>query len=60
MNTTTRDALLSALYAALPYVEDVLSNPAELACFKPGVVQAHVKAIRAAIELAEKETQNAN
>lgn len=59
MSATTRAALLSALYDALPYVEDVLANPAELACFKPGVVQAHVKAIRAAIELAEKETQDA-
>ena len=41
--------LLAALLDALPYVEDVLSNPEQLACFKKGVVQSHAKAIRAAI-----------
>lgn len=41
--------LLEALLNALPYVEDVLSNPEQLACFKKGVVQGHAKAIREAI-----------
>lgn len=45
--------LLEALCNALPYVEDVLANKEQLACFKPGVVQAHAKAIRAAIAKAE-------
>jgi hypothetical protein len=45
--------LLEALLDALPYVEDVISNPEQLACFKKGAVQAHVKAIRAAIAEAE-------
>ena len=45
--------LLSALLDALPYVEDVLSSPDQLACFKKGVVQRHAKAIRAAIAEAE-------
>lgn len=40
-----------ALLAALPYVEDVLSNPEQLACFKRGVVQRHAEQIRAAIDL---------
>ena len=44
--------LLDALLDALPYVEDVLSDPAALACFKPGTVQRHAKAIRAAIARA--------
>ena len=47
--------LLAALYDAMPYVEDVLSDPAQLACFKSGVVQRHAKAIRAAIAKAEGE-----
>ena len=42
-------SLLEALLNALPYVEDVLSSPEQLACFKKGVVRCHVKAIRAAI-----------
>lgn len=45
--------LLAALLDALPYVEDVIANPDQLACFKRGVVQAHAKAIRAAIAEAE-------
>jgi hypothetical protein len=45
--------MLAALYDALPYVEDVLADPEQLKCFRPGVVQAHAKAIRAAIEKAE-------
>lgn len=44
--------LLEALFLALPYVEDVLDNPEQLACFKSGVVQGHAKAIRAAIAKA--------
>jgi hypothetical protein len=44
--------LLDALLNALPYVEDVLADKAQLACFKPGVVQAHAKAIRAAVAKA--------
>ena len=47
--------LLAALYDALPYVEDVLADPAQLGCFKSGVVQRHAKAIRAAIAKAEGE-----
>jgi hypothetical protein len=44
--------LLDALFNALPYVEDVLDNPEQLACFKAGVVERHAKAIRAAIAKA--------
>jgi hypothetical protein len=44
--------LLDALSNALPYVEDVLDNPEQLACFKAGVVERHAKAIRAAIAKA--------
>jgi hypothetical protein len=44
--------MLAALLDALPYVEDVLSNPEQMACFKRGVVQGHAEAIRAAIEEA--------
>lgn len=44
---------LDALYDALPYVEDVLNNPEQLACFKPGVVQAHARTMRAVIARAE-------
>lgn len=49
------EELLQALCNALPYVEDVLSNPDQLACFKPGIVQAHAEAIRAAIAKAENQ-----
>lgn len=45
--------LQDALLDALPYVEDVLGSPEQLACFKKGVVQGHVKAIRAAIEATD-------
>lgn len=45
-------ALLQSVEDLLAYAEDVLSNKEQLACFKPGVVQAHVKAARAAIEAA--------
>ena len=48
-------AMLQALLDALPYVEDVLADPAALACFKPGTVQRHAKAIRAAIAAATKD-----
>lgn len=48
-------ALLEALLDALPYVDDVLSDPAALACFKSGTVQRHAKAIRAAIAAATKD-----
>jgi hypothetical protein len=48
--------MLEALFLALPYVEDVLDNPEQLACFKSGVVQRDVKAIRAAIAKATGET----
>jgi hypothetical protein len=47
--------LLEALLDALPYVEDVLDNPEQLACFKAGTVQRHAKAIRAAIAKATGE-----
>lgn len=43
--------LLSSVEDLLAYAEDVLSNPEQLACFKKGVVQAHVKAAHAAIAL---------
>lgn len=49
---TASPLLLEALLDALPYVEDVLSNPSQLACFKAGVVQKHANAIRAAIAAA--------
>jgi len=45
-------ALLRSVEDLLAYAEDVLSNKEQLACFKPGVVQAHVKAAHAAIEAA--------
>jgi hypothetical protein len=44
--------LLAALEDALSYIEDVLADPAQLAAFKPGIVQAHAKAARAAIARA--------
>jgi hypothetical protein len=47
--------LLEALLDALPYVEDVLDNPEQLACFKAGTVERHAKAIRAAIAKATGE-----
>lgn len=47
--------LLEALCNALPYLDDVLADKDQLACFKPGVVQAHAKAIRAAIAKATGE-----
>jgi hypothetical protein len=53
---TEADALQQALEAlrdALPYVEDVLSNPAQSG-FKPGTVQQHAAAIRAAIAALSK------
>lgn len=46
--------LLEALLNALPYVEDVLNDKEQLACFKPGTVQAHAKAMREAIAKATK------
>lgn len=48
-------AMLQALLDALPYVEDVLSDPAALACFKPGTVERHANAIRAAISAATED-----
>ena len=48
--------LLEALLDALPYVEDVLSNKEQLACFKPGVVERHAKLIRSAIAKATGDT----
>lgn len=45
---------LEALCDALPYVEDVLSDPAQLRSFKPGTVQRHAAAIRAAIAALSK------
>jgi hypothetical protein len=47
--------LLEALLNTLPYVEDVLANKDQLAAFKPGVVQKHAKAARAAIAKATGE-----
>lgn len=44
--------LLEALLDALPYIEDVLAAPAQLAGFKPGVVQKHAQKARAAIAKA--------
>lgn len=44
--------LLAALLDALPYVEDVLADPGQLACFKPGIVKKHAAAVRAAITKA--------
>lgn len=47
-----RDVLAEALLTALPYVEDVLSNPEQLACFKKGAVQRDVKQIKDALKKA--------
>lgn len=47
--------LLEALLTALPYVEDVLADKAQLACFKPGIVERHAAQIRAAIFSATGE-----
>lgn len=47
--------LAEALIDAMIYAEDVLGNPEQLACFKKGVVQRHVKAARAAIAKARSE-----
>lgn len=49
MTIDLKDQVLEALLAALPYVEDVLENPEQLADFKPGVVQKHAEQIREAI-----------
>jgi hypothetical protein len=46
--------LLAALINALPYVEDILSNPEQLACFKQGVVKQHALQIRDAIARASR------
>jgi hypothetical protein len=48
----TAPELLEALLTALPYVEDVLDNPEQLACFKNGVVERDLAKIRAAIAKA--------
>ena len=47
--------LLAALLDALIYIEDVLADKNQLAAFKPGVVQRHAKAARAAIAKAHGE-----
>ena len=47
--------LLEMLINSLPYITDVLDDPEQLQCFKPGVVQKHHKAMRAAINLATGE-----
>lgn len=44
--------LLKSVEDLLAYAEDVLSSREQLACFKPGVVQAHVKAAHDAIAKA--------
>lgn len=54
--TALEGQLLSSVEELLAYAEDVLSNREQLACFKPGVVQAHVKAAHAAIEAATAPT----
>lgn len=43
------EELRDALYVALPFVEDVMADPAQLACFKPGVVRKAIKQIMAAL-----------
>ena len=55
--TAAAPELLEALLNALPYVEDVIIDKHQLACFKPGVVEGHVKSIRAAIAKATGEPQ---
>jgi hypothetical protein len=47
------EALFDALLLALPYIEDVLADEEKLACFKPGVVQAHRRQVCAALAKAE-------
>lgn len=53
MSAQRPDETLEALLAALPYVEDVLSNPEQLGCFKRGVVQRDANRIRRAIAALE-------
>ena len=45
---------LDALCDALPYIEDVLNDPAQLRCFKAGTVEKHAAAVRNAIESLSK------
>lgn len=53
----TAPRLLDALFDALPYIEDVLADPRQLACFKKGVVEAHAKQIRDLIAEATGDTK---
>jgi len=46
----TNEELLAALIDATVYAEDVLENPEQLACFKKGMVERHVKQMRALID----------
>lgn len=45
---TIQEALLEALYLALPFVEDCKSDP----CYKPGAVDKALATIHAAIRKA--------
>lgn len=57
--TPLEQQLLSSVEDLLAYAEDVLSSREQLACFKPGVVQAHVKAAHDAIEAATADIEHA-
>lgn len=51
--TGDKEKIETALHAGLAYAEDVLADPAQLKCFKPGVVQRDVRIIREAISAYE-------
>lgn len=53
LSCNAHDELVEALLLALPYIEDVLADKDQLACFKPGAVQAHRKQVCAALAKAE-------
>jgi len=46
---TENEALRDALYVALPSLENVVAVQEQLACFKPGAVQKHIRQIRDAL-----------
>lgn len=58
MNEKQIQQSLNALLVALPYINDVLDNPEHLACFKPGVAQAHAVQVRQAIDALMASAQS--
>ena len=51
---------MDALEDLLPYAEDIINDREQLACFKTGVVQRHVKAGNAAIAKARGIKNNSS